>query len=91
MKLILLIFKNLRRNLVRSGLTALAVVFLVAVFSMIVSVLLWLFRGLEPYWNFIGQDLRKESLLYGPLSKASSFITPALEDIGEEFLERTGK
>lgn len=47
MKFFLLVLKNLRRNRVRSLLTALAVVFLVAIFSMIVSVLLFLNNAME--------------------------------------------
>ena len=42
MKLALLVFKNLRRNRVRTALTGLAVLFLVVIFSMIVTVLRFL-------------------------------------------------
>lgn len=42
MKFFVLILKNLRRNKLRSGLTALAVIFLVAIFSMIATVLRFL-------------------------------------------------
>ncbi len=42
MKLVFLILKNLRRNLLRSSLTAMAVVLLVAIFTMIMTVLRFL-------------------------------------------------
>src|SRR5262249_11637060 len=47
MKLLLLILKNLGRNPLRSTLTALAVVFLVAIFSMIATVLRFLDKTME--------------------------------------------
>jgi putative ABC transport system permease protein len=46
MKLALLILKNLRRNPLRAGLTTLAIVFLVAILSLIGSVLLFLHRAM---------------------------------------------
>ncbi len=60
-------------------------------FALIVSVVLWLLRGLDPYWKPIGDDTKKESVLYGPMLKVSSFIRPALEDIREEFIENVGE
>jgi putative ABC transport system permease protein len=47
MRILLLIFKNLRRNRLRSALTALAVVFLVVLFSMIYAVLRFIDRAME--------------------------------------------
>jgi len=57
-------------------------------YALIVSVVLWLFRGLEPYWHFITPEMRNGSLLYKPVSRASGFLTPALDDIREEFLDK---
>ena len=54
-------------------------------FMLAVSVILMLFKKLEPRWNFINDDTKKESLLYDPVSKSSSFLAPALQDIKEEF------
>ncbi|MCC6384445.1 MAG: CvpA family protein [Bacteroidia bacterium] len=58
-------------------------------FGIIVSVMLWSIKSLEPYWNFIGEDMKEHSLLYKPVLKTTSFITPALEDIKKEFKEVT--
>ncbi|MFI5220370.1 MAG: CvpA family protein [Bacteroidia bacterium] len=60
-------------------------------FALIVSVLLWSFKALEPHWNFINPATKKESLLYEPVLKTASFLTPALQDIKEEFKEKVGK
>jgi membrane protein required for colicin V production len=59
-------------------------------FALIVSVVLWLFRGLDPYWRFISEDTKKESLLYKPVLNVSAFIRPALDDIREEFMDTVG-
>ena len=56
-------------------------------FALIVSVVLWLLKSLEPHWNFINQNTKKESLLYEPVLKTATFLTPALQDIKEEFKE----
>jgi membrane protein required for colicin V production len=56
-------------------------------FALIVSVILWLFKALEPHWNFINAATKKQSLLYEPVLKTSTFITPAFQDIKEEFKE----
>lgn len=60
-------------------------VFGLAKFALIVSVILWLLKSLEPHWNFINQNTKKESLLYEPVLKTATFLTPALQDIKEEF------
>ena len=62
-------------------------VFGIAKFALIVSVILWLFKSLEPYWNFINEDTKKESVLYQPVLKTATFLTPALQDIKKEFKE----
>ncbi len=56
-------------------------------FALVVSVILWSLKTLEPHWDFIGQDLKQKSLLYQPVLSTTSFITPALEDIRAEFKE----
>lgn len=54
MKLFLLVFKNLRRNKVRSMLTALAVMLLVAIFSMIATVI----NFIEEFTSEKSRDIR---------------------------------
>ncbi len=56
-------------------------------FGLVVSVVLWSFKALEPHWDFISSDMKNKSLLYEPVLKTTSFITPALEDIKKEFKE----
>jgi len=58
-------------------------------FALVTSVILWSLKSLEPHWNFINADTKKESLLYEPVLKTSSFITPALQDIKEEFRKKS--
>ncbi|MEO5570893.1 MAG: CvpA family protein [Bacteroidia bacterium] len=60
-------------------------------FALVVSVILWSFKALEPHWNFINASTKKQSLLYDPVLKTASFLTPALQDIKEEFKEKVGK
>lgn len=59
-------------------------------FALVVSVVLWLLKSLETHWNFINPQTKKESLLYEPVLKTASFITPALQDIRDEFREAVG-
>ena len=63
----------------------------IAKFAFIISVILWLLKSLEPHWNFINDETKKESRLYEPVLKTASFVTPALQDIKEEFREKVGK
>jgi hypothetical protein len=49
--------------------------------------MLWSFKTLEPHWDFISSDLKSKSLLYEPVLKTSSYVTPALDDIKKEFHE----
>lgn len=56
-------------------------------FGLVVSVVLWSFKALEPHWDFISNDMKNKSILYEPVLKTTSFITPALEDIKKEFKE----
>jgi membrane protein required for colicin V production len=60
-------------------------------YALIVSVILWLLKGLDPYWHFINKDTRRESVLYKPILNVSAFIRPALDDIREEFIEHVGE
>jgi membrane protein required for colicin V production len=55
--------------------------------ALVVSVILWSFKTLEPHWDFIGHDLKQKSILYQPILSTTSFITPVLEDIRTEFKE----
>ncbi len=56
-------------------------------FGLVVSVVLWSFKALEPHWDFISSDMKNKSLLYEPVLKTTSFVTPALDDIRKEFKE----
>lgn len=56
-------------------------------FGLVVSVVLWSFKTLEPHWDFISSDMKNKSLLYEPVLNTTSFVTPALEDIKKEFKE----
>jgi len=60
-------------------------------YALIVSVVLWLLRSLDPYWTIINKKTKQESVLYKPVLKISSIITPALEDIKEEFMQKVGQ
>ena len=62
-------------------------------YALVISVILWLLKSLEPHLNFINKETRKESVLYEPVLKTSTFLTPAFQDIKNEFrnnLERDG-
>jgi membrane protein required for colicin V production len=54
-------------------------------FALVLSVILWLLRSLEPHLNFINRQTKQESKLYEPVLKTSTFLTPALQDIKNEF------
>ena len=60
-------------------------------FALVTSIILWSFKALEPHWNFINDSTKKQSLLYEPVLKTASFLTPALQDIKKEFKENVGK
>ncbi|HMR45872.1 MAG TPA: CvpA family protein [Bacteroidia bacterium] len=54
-------------------------------YALVLSVFLWLLKSLEPHLNFINTQTKKESKLYEPVLKTSTFLTPALQDIKNEF------
>jgi len=56
-------------------------------FALVVSVVLWMFKALEPHVNFINDQTKKESKLYEPVLKTATFINPAFQDIKNEFRE----
>jgi len=59
-------------------------------FAMAVSVLFWLVKPFEGNVDLIPEKARKESLLYPYVLSASSFITPVIQDVKEEFNENFG-
>ncbi|MFZ9943537.1 MAG: CvpA family protein [Bacteroidia bacterium] len=62
----------------------------IAKFAMAVSVLFWLIKPFEGKVDVIPEKSRKESLLYPYILSASSFITPVIEDVKDEFDENFG-
>jgi membrane protein required for colicin V production len=94
--LILILFAKLLENILKAvSLNALnqvaGAVLGIVKFALVMSVILWGFKSLEPHWNFINAATKKQSLLYEPVLKTASFLTPALQDIKEEFKEKVGK
>jgi len=94
--LILILFAKLLENILKAvSLNALnkvaGAVLGIIKFALVLSVILWSFKALEPHWNFINASTKKQSLLYEPILKTASFLTPALQDIKEEFKEKVGK
>ncbi|MFM7054341.1 MAG: CvpA family protein [Bacteroidota bacterium] len=59
-------------------------------FAIAVSVLFWLIKPFEGNVNLIPEKARKESLLYPYVLSTSSFITPVIQDVKEEFNENFG-
>lgn len=62
----------------------------IAKFAMAVSVLFWLIKPFEGKVDVIPEKSRKESLLYPYVLSASSFITPVIQDVRDEFDEKFG-
>lgn len=62
-----------------------------AKWALIVSVLLWLLKSLEPNVTVITSKAKKESLTYNPVLKFSTFITPTFEEIKTEFNQNIGQ
>lgn len=58
--------------------------------ALAVSVIFWLLIPLEGMVKVIPEKARKESLLYEYVLKTASFISPAVQDIKEEFRENFG-
>lgn len=59
-------------------------------FGIVLSVILWMLRTVEPYWNFINKATQAESILYEPILKIASMIKPAIHDMQSEFNEKVG-
>jgi membrane protein required for colicin V production len=60
-------------------------------FALVVSVLLWLLKALEPSINFINIQTKNESKLYDPVLKTATYLNPALQDIKNEFKQNLEK
>ena len=58
--------------------------------SLAVSVIFWLLIPLENLLPVIPQKTRDESVLYGYVLKTASFISPAVQDVKDEFRENFG-
>ena len=57
-------------------------------YAFVISVLFLLLRPLERKLNFPPSEVRKESVIYPYITKVSSMIFPALDDIRKEFRRR---
>lgn len=54
-------------------------------FALVVSVILWGLKSLEPQFNFINAQTKNESKLYEPVLKTATFLNPAFQDLKNEF------
>lgn len=59
-------------------------------FALVVSVVLSVFRPIDRRFSVLPEKIRKESLLFEPVSKASLYIFPALKDVQKEFSKHVG-
>jgi membrane protein required for colicin V production len=59
-------------------------------FAVAVSVIFWLVKPFEGRFDLIPEKSRKESFLYPYVLSASSFITPVVQDVKDEFKENFG-
>jgi membrane protein required for colicin V production len=62
-----------------------------AQWALLVSVLLWLLKSFEPKFYIIPAKIQTESITYTPVLKFSTFITPTLKEIKNEFSNNIGK
>ena len=61
-----------------------------AIWGLIISVFLWMFKALEPSVAVIPKKAQEESLSYHFVLNFSTFITPTFEEIKEEFDQNLG-
>lgn len=54
-------------------------------FALVVSIILWGLKSLEPGFNFINDQTKAESKLYEPVLKTTTFLNPAFQDLKNEF------
>lgn len=59
-------------------------------FALAVSVIFWLLIPLEKLVSVIPKKTRDESLMYGYILKTASIISPAVQDVKDEFKENFG-
>lgn len=62
-----------------------------AQWALIISVLLWLLKSFEPKFYIVPVKTQQESITYKPILKFSTFITPTLKEIKNEFSNNIGK
>ncbi len=62
-----------------------------AQYALIVSIVLWLVKSFEPRFYVIPAKTQAESMTYSPVLKFSTFITPTLKEIKNEFSINIGK
>ena len=60
-------------------------------FGLVLSVLLWLIRTIEPGVIIIPDKFKETSLLYSPVLKVASSIHPLIQDVKKEFKDNIGK
>lgn len=56
-------------------------------FALVTSVVLHGLKSLEPHFNFINAQTKKESKLYEPVLSTATFLNPFFQDIKNEFKE----
>ena len=62
-----------------------------AQWALIISVLLWLLKSFEPKFYIVPASTQAGSVSYVPVLKFSTFITPTLKEIKNEFSNNIGK
>ena len=60
-------------------------------FGLLISVLFWLSRSLEPAVHLIPDKTKEGSFFYSPILKIASGLNPLLQDVKQEFRENIGK
>ncbi|MDQ3050082.1 MAG: CvpA family protein [Bacteroidota bacterium] len=59
-------------------------------FALAISVIFWLIKPMQQSLNIIPEKSRKESMLYEPVLKIASSLSPAVKDVKDEFRENFG-
>lgn len=59
-------------------------------FGLVISVLFWLTRSLEPKVMVIPDNIKEGSFFYGPVLKIATSINPVLQDVKKEFRQNIG-
>jgi membrane protein required for colicin V production len=66
-------------------------VFGIIKFGLVLSVLFWLMRSVEPDLKIIPEKVRETSFFYQPVLKVASAVQPLLQDVKKEFKNNIGQ